>query len=263
MDESVFDMRWQNAWRAFVRETITEADAACHTDAATFFWLKQDGSRVSALDLRLDAAVRVALGRNFPDLAVLSEEVGLLAPTGHRGSLLAIVDPVDGTDSLLGRKRTWWVSIGILDGSRPIAGLIYQPTIRQAHDSAIPSKQRCERLVVGMSPDQLQSPDTARMRESLRAEGADLVSTPHAVEKVASVLEGRCTAAVYLPSKKSPWWHAWDLAACLAIASANDLLLTTLDGHPVRIEAQQTRRSDPWICAVDEGTWDMVLCSLQ
>lgn len=246
------------AWRSFVDEAIAEADREWQAGSAQFSWIKQDGSRVSGLDLRLDAAVRIALARHFPSTTVLSEETGLLSPTGRSDSALAIVDPVDGTDSLLSQKRTWWISVGILDGGDSVAGFIYQPTTRHAHDSMIPAKERCTRLAVGMSPDHLKSDEAAPLRDHLIAEGAELVSTPHAVEKVASVIEGRCAATVYLPSKKSPWWHSWDLAACLAIASANDLLLRTLDGRPVRLETERHKRSDPWICAYDKAAWDVV-----
>jgi fructose-1,6-bisphosphatase/inositol monophosphatase family enzyme len=245
-------------WRSFVSELIAEADKDWLDGSAEFSWFKDDGSRISGLDLRLDATIRILLARHFPDIAVLTEETGFMAPAHRHDALMAIADPIDGTDSLIRKAKTWWISIGIFDEDIPLAGLIYQPAMRHVHDSASPSKLRCEGLVVGLSPDHLNSPEAAALRARLAQDGTALVSTPHAVEKVAAVLEGRCAATAYLPSKKSPWWRPWDLAGCVAIAEANKILLTTLDGEPVRIDAERFDRGDIWICAADQRSWDAV-----
>lgn len=245
-------------WKPFVDDIIASADREWATDVPIFAWVKADGSRVSSLDLRLDAAIRSAFARHLPHVAVLSEETGLLSPMDPLDDALAIIDPIDGTDSLLKQQATWWMSVGILDQAEAVGGFIYQPRTGTGHDAAAPDAKACAELVVGMSPDQLLAEQAAPLRGHLTEAGAKLVSTPHAVEKVAAVLEGRCAAAIYLPSQKSPHWHSWDLAACVAIASANGLLLQTLDGRHVRIEPGHTRRSDAWICAGDQHSWDVV-----
>lgn len=249
-------------WQSFVDELIAEVDKDYLDDSAEFSWKKSDGSRVTGLDLRLDAKIRILISRHFPDLAVLTEETGYMSPTGRRGSRAAIVDPVDGTDSLIKKAASWWVSIGIIDNGSPLAGLIYQPTVRRVHDSRKPSKRSSADLIIGLSPDKLKSSEDAELRARLTESGAKLVSTPHAVEKVASVLEGRCAAVAYLPSQKSPMWHPWDLAACIAIAAANEILLTTLDGEPLRVDTDRTDRSDSWICAANRESWDIVRHSI-
>ncbi len=245
-------------WKLFVGDVMTAADIESASDARDFAWIKADGTRVSGLDLRLDALIRITAARHLPSIAVLSEETGLLAPAEARDGALVIVDPVDGTDSLLRGATTWWISVGVLDRTEAIAGFIYQPTTNKSHDATVPDAKACQELVVGMSTDQLTADQAAPLRDHIADAGGSVVSTPHAVEKVASVLEGRCAAAIYLPSQRSPHWHTWDLAACVAIASANGLLLRTLDGQAVQLDAARRKRNEPWICAADETAWNTV-----
>ncbi|OBF41848.1 hypothetical protein A5719_10700 [Mycolicibacterium peregrinum] len=220
--------------------------------------MKVDRSRVTALDLILDATIRICLAEHFSDMPVLSEETGLLNPIGDRGSTLAIVDPVDGTDSLIEGKGTWWVSVGVLQAGVPVAGLIYQPVSKRLHTASRPHVDASPGFIVGLSPDQLTADESATIRTRLLAHGANLVSTPHAAEKVAAVVEGRAAATVYLPSTKSPSWHVWDVAGGISIAEANGLVLRTLSGRELRLDPAQAEQRDPWMCASDEATWDAV-----
>jgi fructose-1,6-bisphosphatase/inositol monophosphatase family enzyme len=246
-------------WSSFVADVQQSIDATWESSASWPTWEKGDGSRVTSLDLHLDVTIRACLARHFPAMAVLSEETGLLKPVDGEPAGLAIVDPVDGTESLIGGRVSWWVSVGLLDAShRPLAGFIYQPSTRRLHDSRQPIARKSASLIVGMSPDRLTATSTAELRTRLAEAGAGLVDTPHAVEKIAAVLEGRAAATVYLPSDKSPTWHAWDLAAGIALAQASQLPLATLDGDPLHVGGSQTTFATAWLCAVDDAVWHTV-----
>lgn len=246
-------------WASFVESTRERIDTVWKSSSSWPAWAKSDGSKVTALDLLLDVNIRSCLAEHFPELEVLSEETGRLQPLEGKPAGLAIVDPIDGTESLINGRASWWVSIGLTDASsRPLAGLIYQPATYRLHDSQRPDVQKLASLVVGMSPDRLTDNSTADVRTRMIDAGATLVDTPHAVEKIAAVLEGRATATVYLPSKKSPTWHSWDLAAGVALAQANHLLLATLDGKAIHVDEDETTFNSPWICAVDDEVWRTV-----
>lgn len=246
------------AWDRFTEELVARVDAVWADVHVGPRWLKADQSRVTALDLSLDATIRICLAEHFSDMPVLSEETGLLNPTAGSGSRLAIVDPVDGTDSLVQGKLTWWVSVGIVQAGTPVAGLIYQPVTKRLHNASRPHADASPGFIVGLSPDQLTADESAEIRNRLHAHGAGLVSTPHAVEKVAAVVEGRAAATVYLPSTKSPTWRVWDLAGGMSVANANGLVLRTLGGRELCLDLSQTEHRDPWMCASDEATWDAV-----
>lgn len=249
-----------SAWAALVEDLVPRLAREVDSQASLTFWRKSDGSQVSDLDLRIDTVIRVAVEQHYPGAAVLSEEVGLLRPQDQDAAsrLCVIVDPIDGTESLASGLTSWWTAIGLFDGSTPLAGLIYQPLTSKVHDSTRPSRTPITARRVGMSPDQLTAQETLALREILSRRGAALDATPHSVEKVASVLEGRRSACLYLPSRKSPGWHSWDLAACVSIAASNGLELRTLDGEPVRVSPSTDLIQEGWICAADEVSWTLV-----
>jgi len=251
-----------DSWNFFVHDVCDRIDTLYfdeHDQPKHWpVWRKADGSQVSALDLHFDVAIRESLAHYFPTAAVLSEEIGLLNPPENDAHQLAIVDPIDGTESLVNGLHRWWVSVGLrrVDGQQ--VGLVYQPSTRRLHDSTRPKGGPQSDFIVGMSPDRLTSDSTNQLRERLVAAGAKLTETPHAVEKIAAVIEGRAMATVYLPSKKSPAWHSWDLAAGVALAEAHRLSLSTLDGNPLEVDARTSGYESAWICAVDDHAWHAV-----
>lgn len=250
-------------WPAFVTDVVSVVDQEFKARAAVITWRKADGSRVTDLDLRLDTAIRICIANHFPDVSVLSEEIGLLTSGSDPGVRLAIVDPVDGTDSLIQNRPTWWVSVGFVEGAEALAGLVYQPSTGRLHHTGMPSRRDCDRLVIGMSSDRLRAPETSELRFRLERAGAGFIGTPHAVEKVAAVVEGRCAASMYLPSAKSPSWRSWDLAAASAVADANHLILRTSTGEHLRFDHDASEHREPWICAQNEKVWNTLYQELR
>lgn len=245
-------------WRGLRDAIVSTVDAIISSHRNIRVWSKPDRSHVSDLDFSIDLAIRAAFYDRLPLVPVLSEELGLLESRGGRSGLTALVDPIDGTESLLSGEMIWWVSVGLVSDGLPRAGLLYQPPTRRLHDSMQPHSSRSESFTVGLSPDLLAAPSAARFRDRLRDAGATLVATRHSAEKVASVIEGRCSAAVFLPSARSPHWNAWDLAGPLAVAASNRLVLARLDGSIIRLDRPHLASSAPWICAVDRNVWTTV-----
>lgn len=244
-------------WSVLVTGISRSADSEWAQTGSLSCWRKPPrGDLVSDLDLRIDLAVRAVLRDHCPEVPVLSEELGWLLPTEETGSpWAAIVDPIDGTDSLVQGLDSWWVSVGLVQGGAPRAGMIYQPTTGVLHDSRVPRPLAPATTSVGMSPDQIDDESVAPMRRRFASDGVEFTAIPHAVEKVAAVLDGRCQACLYLPSAKSPGWHSWDLAAGLAVAEANGLVLRALRGGPLSLGLDGLQRS-PWICARNGEIWE-------
>lgn len=249
---------FSTAWNSFVRDLVSHADEAWRRAGTLTVWRKPDGSPLTQLDLRLDELVRTCITTHLPQASVLSEELGLLMPESGGSGQIAIVDPVDGTESLIASRDSWWVSVGIFEEGVPRGGLIYQPTSRRLHDSLQPVVHPADGLVLGMSPDRLADAALRGPLDQLARRGMQFVDTPHAAEKVAAVLEGRVSASIYLPSAKSPAWRSWDLAAGIALAAANSLELRTLDGEPLTLDDTRVERRDGWICARDVSGYDAV-----
>lgn len=251
-------------WPELVSALVAAIDSEWSRGGPLHHWRKGDSDQVvSDLDLRLDIAIRTTLSSYYPRLPVLSEELGWLHPDEKASTLsVAVVDPVDGTDSLVQHRDSWWTSVALLKAGVPQAGIIYQPTTGVSHDSHAPRDKPPASGAIGLSPDQFEEGETPALRRSGGLEGFAVVPVPHAVEKVAAVVEGRCDASLFLPSRKSPGWSSWDLAAVLAIARANGALLRAADGGEIHMDDLNAYQRVPWICARDPALWEAIQAAL-
>lgn len=239
------------AWDPFVRELIAQADRLASELGTPEFWIKEsDGAVVSELDVRIDLAVRMSFARHFPGARLLSEELGWMrSASGPRlPEVVGVLDPIDGTESLASGRPTWWVSFAMFVDRSPLAGLLHQPRSGVTFDSTSVCRVDATRpRTVGLSPDQLD--ESSAFVRALERGGFTPVPEPHAAQKIAAVLAGRCSSVVYVPSAKSPTWRSWDLAAGIVLSREAGLILTTGTGDPLKLDDLNEARGDPWICA--------------
>jgi myo-inositol-1(or 4)-monophosphatase len=64
------------------------------------------------------------LGRAFPDFSIIGEEAGT---TPGRSDASWVIDPIDGTKAFISGFPTWGILLGLLQGERPLVGLMHQP----------------------------------------------------------------------------------------------------------------------------------------
>ncbi len=85
---------------------------------------KTDRSPVTIADRTAEQAMRAVLSERFPDHGILGEEFGLDRP---QSPLRWVLDPIDGTRAFITGRPSFGTLIGLLDGERPILGIIDQP----------------------------------------------------------------------------------------------------------------------------------------
>jgi len=88
---------------------------------------KPDLTPVSDADTAVEKAIRGTLARARPRDGVLGEEYGMSAPT--RGSRHWVIDPIDGTKNFVRGVPIWGTLIALLDGRRPVIGLVSAPAL--------------------------------------------------------------------------------------------------------------------------------------
>jgi len=86
---------------------------------------KPDLTPVSDADRACEELIRNQLRRTRPRDAVIGEEFG---QTGH-GSRQWVVDPIDGTKNFIRGVPVWATLIALLDGRRPVLGLVSAPAL--------------------------------------------------------------------------------------------------------------------------------------
>jgi myo-inositol-1(or 4)-monophosphatase len=79
---------------------------------------------VTEVDTAAESIIIDLIGERFPDHAILSEEAG---GAGIGAGTTWVIDPLDGTTNYAHRVPCFCVSVGVLVGGEPLAGVIYDP----------------------------------------------------------------------------------------------------------------------------------------
>lgn len=86
--------------------------------------LKTDQSPVTVADRNAELAMRAVLSRDCPECGILGEEFGLERPDAR---LRWVLDPIDGTRAFITGRPTFGCLVALLDGDKPVVGIIDQP----------------------------------------------------------------------------------------------------------------------------------------
>jgi 3'(2'), 5'-bisphosphate nucleotidase len=89
---------------------------------------KDDKSPLTLADKASNRVIEEGLREHFPEIPILSEE-GKDVPFTERKqwSRFWLVDPLDGTKEFIKRNGEFTVNIALIEGSQPVAGVVYVP----------------------------------------------------------------------------------------------------------------------------------------
>lgn len=100
---------------------------------------KADGSPVTDADRAAEAVILPALRHLTPDIPVVAEEDSDL--NGYPdvpGRYFWLVDPLDGTKEFINRNGEFTVNIALIDGDRPVLGVVFVPVLGTMYAAAGP-----------------------------------------------------------------------------------------------------------------------------
>ncbi len=196
---------------------------------------KGPGDRVTTADLRIQAHITAAIARRFPQDGIVAEEARLrVAPDRE---FTWIVDPLDGTNNYALGIPCFAVSLGLLRGGEPYAGVVHEPntgfrcwTLR-GHGAFAGDR----RLI--LAPHGLDAASNIAVRVPVAAELEPLVSRwlrDHKFRGFGSVALHLAFAALgaidlVLDHKAT----LWDLAAGAAVLLEAGGCITTPAGRPL------------------------------
>lgn len=89
---------------------------------------KQDASPVTIADREAEAAMRVLIGKAYPDHGILGEEHG---PERTDAEYVWVLDPIDGTKSFISGFPLFGTLIALMHRGRSVLGIIDQPILRE------------------------------------------------------------------------------------------------------------------------------------
>ncbi len=181
-----------------------------------------------------------ALCAERPDDAILSEEAKD-NPARLATSRVWIIDPIDGTREYAEGRSDWAVHVALcIDGVAQI-GAVALPArdivCRSDTPRPLPAPADPPRMVVSRSRPAAEALAVAE------AIGAQLVPMGSAGAKAMAVVRGE--AEIYLHSGGQ---YEWDSAAPVAVAQAQGLHCSRIDGTPLRYNRPDTYLPDLLVC---------------
>jgi inositol-phosphate phosphatase / L-galactose 1-phosphate phosphatase / histidinol-phosphatase len=105
----------RHAWKS---DSVRSASALAIT--------KADTSPVTAVDAAVEAFLREAIQRDFPDHGIIGEED---ADYQVESEYCWVIDPIDGTKAFMSGFANYTTLLALVHNETPILGIIYQPDL--------------------------------------------------------------------------------------------------------------------------------------
>ncbi len=196
-------------------------------------WLKDGQSPVSEADYAADKYLRETLTAARPEYGWLSEETADSAAR-LKARRTFIVDPIDGTRGFLDGRKTWGVSVAIVEDGRSLVGALDCPAAGEhfwaargqgawMNDRKISVRRDATRYEIG-GPEKFYD----RLPEELRARCRHAGYIPSLAYRLALIASGRLDGTFVKPNARD-----WDLAAAaLLLEEAGGQLVNRQGGVP-------------------------------
>lgn len=210
---------------ALIREAAREGGeiAMRHFRRDPETWLKNGTSPVSAADIAVDDFLRRTLRAARPGYGWLSEETAD-SPERLSARRTFVVDPIDGTRAFLDGRRTWCVSVAVVEEGKPLVGVLDCPARGEFYEATLAGPALRNGAAIGVaqpgSAPRVAGPKAmlAEAPAYMRA-GPSIPYIPSLAYRIAMVASGELDATFVKPNS-----HDWDLAAA-------DLILRRAGGQ--------------------------------
>ncbi len=207
---------------------------------------KEDASPVTEADEAAERLILAELAQLSPDMPAVAEESvaagNVPAPLGNR---FWLVDPLDGTKEFINRNGEFTVNIALVEGGRPVMGVVYAPAIGRMFCGTVGVGATMQRVEDG----ELDEPSPIAVREPA-ADGLVVVaSRSHRDAKTDEYLAqyqvreltsaGSSLKFCLVAAGEADLYPRlgrtmeWDTAAGHAILAAAGGSVETLDGAPL------------------------------
>ena len=96
--------------------------------------LKEDGSCVSTVDIKIDQYIRKELVNLLPNLHIITEES--FDSKNIQESMYKhfwLVDPIDGTDGFISKNDDFVINIALIEKYKPVLGVVHAPVLHKTY----------------------------------------------------------------------------------------------------------------------------------
>ena len=222
--------------------------------------LKDDRTPLTAADRAAHACILAGLKRLPLDLPVLSEESAASEREDRRRwQRFWLVDPLDGTREFIKRNGEFTVNIALIDGHRPIAGVVAAPAIGRTYFGAV-GHGAFRQVGAETRPIAVRRPAATPLRvvgsrSHKTPELSEFLATlgPHEIKSMGSSLK-ICLVAegeADLYPRLGPT-SEWDTAAAEAVLLAAGGSMIDLRGQPLSYNASESLLNPHFLAMGDD-----------
>jgi myo-inositol-1(or 4)-monophosphatase len=206
--------------------------------------MKQGNSPVTEADHAANAVLQERLKDQWPTFGWISEE-----DTDSSDRLtkqhLFVADPIDGTRAFVEGRSEWCVSIGLIEGTRPVAGVIHLPVLALTYTALLGEGAYLNGKQIRCSTqDSLKGCRYAgpkatldHLSEAMRMSISVMPRVPSLAYRMAQAASGQVDVAV-----ATPGGHDWDIAAADIILSEAGATLIDETGKKLIYNRSSLRR---------------------
>ncbi len=205
---------------------------------------KPDLTPVSDADTAVEKALRATLARTRPRDGVFGEEFGATDAPAGPGQRRWVIDPIDGTKNYIRGIPIWATLIALMDGDRPVVGLVSAPALGRRWWAAIGHGAFAGRHTAAATPIRVSGvrrlADASFCYSSLPAwEETDRL--PAMLDIMRRTWRSRAYGDFYgymlvaegaVDIMVEPELALWDIAALVPIVTEAGGTFTDLDGQP-------------------------------
>ncbi|NLG49571.1 MAG: inositol monophosphatase, partial [Chloroflexi bacterium] len=217
-----------------VREWVAEAGRmALERREAVHALLKADGTPVTPVDKAVEAYLVERITQCCPDHTIIAEE-----ERAHRGSssYAWVIDPLDGTRAYAGGLPMWGISVGLLWGSEPVAGVFSMPALGEMYWADAQGAWR-NGQALGQARSVTLADPLAYLLVPSNVHLAYEISFPRVRSlgsTAAHLLYVACTTAIGALTRRV---YLWDVAGVLPILNHCGVTVAHLSGAPLNLAA--------------------------
>lgn len=238
---------------------------------------KSDASPITQADTLANDIIIKGLTALMPQWPILSEES--VEPDFELRRLWGcywLVDPLDGTREFIDRTGEFTVNIALIEGGKPVIGVVYQPLQKAAYvgipqlDVAYKLKagiKKSLRVSSGAGLSELRVLTSSRHRNDQLIECIDLLGRNFAT--VQWIKAGSAVKFCYLAEGSGDIYprfspcSEWDIAAGQALLEAAGGCLVDMDFKPFQYNQRVSLINPPFYALAANGlNWQAILSSL-
>jgi myo-inositol-1(or 4)-monophosphatase len=205
-------------------------------------WEKKPGDLVTEADLAVDDYLKRELSALLPSAGWLSEETAD-TPGRMGGSLVWLVDPIDGTRDYIRGRDGWAVSVALVSASRPLLAYLYAPSRRREeqgefwHGEAGKGSWRNGARLSASTRTELPGARVPATR--MPRDASDLVMVPQPNSIALRMAMVAADEADFVATLR--WGFEWDIAAAALIAREAGAAVTDAFGRPLNYNKRDPR----------------------